>query len=95
MGEAPGGGTVTFRFEGRVLSAPRGASIGAALWAAGVRHWRTTRVLGRPRALFCGIGQCFDCLVRVDGGPTVRACVTTVRDGDEVSRGDLIHDDPA
>ncbi|GAA5198746.1 (2Fe-2S)-binding protein [Rugosimonospora acidiphila] len=89
MPERTGTATVTFRFEGRALSAPTGASIGAALWAAGVRHWRTTRVLGRPRALYCGIGQCFDCLVRVGDGPPVRACLTTVRDGDEVSRGDL------
>jgi predicted molibdopterin-dependent oxidoreductase YjgC len=89
MAEPDGGRGVTFRFEGRILTAPPGASIGAALWAAGLRHWRTTRILGRPRALFCGIGQCFDCLVRVDGGPPVRACVTIVRDGDVVSRGDL------
>jgi hypothetical protein len=84
----PDTGALAFRFEGRALTAPPGASIGAALWAAGVRHFRTTRVLGRPRALYCGIGQCFDCLVRVGGGPPVRACVTPVRDGDEVSRGD-------
>lgn len=78
---------VAFRFEGRPITAARGASIGAALWAAGIREWRLTRIGGRPRAMFCGIGQCFDCLVRVNGGPVVRACVTTAAEGDEVSRG--------
>jgi predicted molibdopterin-dependent oxidoreductase YjgC len=80
---------VSFTFEGRPLSAPAGSSIGAALWAVGVRQLRTTRVLGRPRGLFCGIGQCFDCLVRIGGGPVVRACVTPVHEGDAVTAGDL------
>ncbi len=75
---------VTFRFEGRPITAAHGMSIGAALWAAGVREWRLTRIGGRPRAMFCGIGQCFDCLVRVT---VIRACITTAGDGDEVTRG--------
>lgn len=81
--------SVTFTFDGRTLTAPAGASIGAALWAVGVRRFRSTRVLGRPRSLYCGIGQCFDCLVRVNGARPVRACVTTVHDGDDVRPGDV------
>jgi predicted molibdopterin-dependent oxidoreductase YjgC len=80
---------VSFSYDGTPLQAPPGASIGAALWAAGVRSFRTTRVLGRPRGLFCGIGQCFDCLVRVGDGPVVRACVTPLQEGDVVMPGDL------
>ncbi len=76
-----------FTFAGRTISARPGQSIGAALWAAGVRRFRDTRRFGRPRAIYCGIGQCFDCLVRVNGGPPVRACVTTVADGDDVANG--------
>lgn len=68
-------------FDGRALPAEPGQSVGAALTAAGIRSWRTTRVEGRPRGLFCGIGVCFDCLVTVDGRPNQRACLTTVRDG--------------
>jgi predicted molibdopterin-dependent oxidoreductase YjgC len=79
--------SVSFRFEGRSVSAPEGTSIGAALWAAGVRQLRRSRVLGRPRGMYCGIGQCFDCLVRVNGGPAVRACITGVADGDVVTGG--------
>jgi aerobic-type carbon monoxide dehydrogenase small subunit (CoxS/CutS family) len=78
--------SVTFTFEGRRVSARHGQSIGAALWAAGERRFRDTRRLGRPRAIYCGIGQCFDCLVRVNGGPACRACVTAAVEGDEVTR---------
>ena len=72
--------TVRFTFDGRELQAEPGQSIAAALLAAGVRSWRTTRVGGAPRGLFCGIGVCFDCLVEVDGRPGVRACLAEVRE---------------
>jgi predicted molibdopterin-dependent oxidoreductase YjgC len=78
---------VTFRFEGQSITAPEGSSIGAALWAAGARQLRRSRVLGRPRGIYCGIGQCYDCLVHVNDGPLVRACITTVTDGDVVTSG--------
>lgn len=77
--------TVAFTFDGRPVTAEAGQSIAAALLAAGVRSWRTTRLEGAPRGLFCGIGVCFDCLVEVDGRPGIRACLTEVRDGDRVT----------
>src|SRR3954466_11883191 len=66
------GGSVAFR-------APQTAA--AALTAAGVSAWRTTRVHGRPRGIFCGIGACFDCLITVDGRPNQRACQVPARPG--------------
>ncbi len=65
----------TFSFDGRPIAFRPGQSVGSALTAAGVRSWRTTRVEGRPRGLFCGIGVCFDCLIVVDGSPNERACL--------------------
>ena len=38
----------------------------------------------RPRGPFCGVGTCTGCLVRVNGIPNVRACRTTVHDGDVI-----------
>lgn len=77
------GGEITF--EGRPIPIADGQSIGAALTAAGIRSWRTTRVGGRPRGLFCGIGVCFDCLVTVNGRPSLRACATEAHPGDTVT----------
>jgi len=85
----------TFSFDGRAVPFAEGQTVGAALWASGVRSLRTTRVEGRPRGMFCGIGICFDCLVVVDGRPDERACVTPARPGLDVrsqegaGRGDL------
>ncbi len=67
--------------DGTPIEAAPGQSVGAALTAAGIRSWRTTRVAGRPRGLFCGIGACFDCLLTVDGRPHQRACLTPAREG--------------
>ena len=52
-------------FDGQPIPCRDGWTIGAALTAAGIRSWRTTRQRHRPRGLFCGIGVCFDCLVTV------------------------------
>ncbi|OPC83764.1 proline dehydrogenase [Embleya scabrispora] len=71
--------------DGRRIPVEPGQTVGAAMLAAGIRSWRTTRFAGRPRGLFCGIGVCFDCLVTVDGTPSLRACLVTARPDDEVT----------
>ncbi|GGZ16952.1 proline dehydrogenase [Streptomyces olivaceoviridis] len=74
----------TVTFDGRPLEALPGQTVAAALWAAGVTAWRSTRDAGRPRGVFCGIGVCFDCLVTVNGRPNQRACLVPVRPGDDI-----------
>ncbi len=76
---------LTFRFEGRPVSARRGQSLAAALAAAGHRVLRTTPG-GRERGLFCGMGVCQDCLVSVDGVANRRACMILASDGIDVRR---------
>jgi hypothetical protein len=71
-------------FDGVPVPCREGWTIGAALTAAGVRSWRTTRHGARPRGLFCGIGVCFDCLVTVNGQPSLRACLLPAAPGDDV-----------
>ena len=69
---------VEFSFEGRVLRAPVGESLAAALLASGVR--RLGEGPGAPHALFCMMGTCQQCLLRVDGR-LAQACLTPVRAG--------------
>jgi predicted molibdopterin-dependent oxidoreductase YjgC len=73
--------TYSIVFDGRPVPAAPGQTVAAALWAAGVRSWRTTRETGAPRGLFCGIGACFDCLITVDGSANQRACLVPARPG--------------
>ncbi|MFP8884577.1 (2Fe-2S)-binding protein [Streptomyces mangrovi] len=76
---------ISIDYDGRKLPALPGQSIAAALWAAGIVSWRTTRRGGRPRGAFCGMGVCFDCLITVNGRPNQRACLVPAHDGDTVT----------
>jgi predicted molibdopterin-dependent oxidoreductase YjgC len=69
---------VAFSFAGQAMRAPVGESLAAALMAAGVR--RLGEGPGSPRAAFCMMGTCQQCLVRVDGR-LAQACITPVRAG--------------
>jgi len=80
------GGKVTLRFEDRPITAPAGVSIAAALLLNGVGPFRTTPVTSAPRAPYCMMGVCFDCLVEVDGTPNRQACLTPIREGMMVRR---------
>ena len=73
----------TIWVDGRPIEAPPGATVAAALVAAGSYGWRTTRRGERPRGLFCGIGACHDCLLTVDGTANLRACLVAGDTGDE------------
>lgn len=77
---------VSITFEGRELMVGKGLNLAAALLEAGVSHFRDTPVTGSPRAPFCAMGICFDCLVVIDGVPNQQSCLIEVRDGMEVAR---------
>lgn len=72
---------VRFTFNGQELEAFQGDSVAVALAAADQRVLRWTARRGEPRALFCNMGICFDCLVEIDGCPGSRACCTRVTEG--------------
>lgn len=92
-----GGDPVTFTFDGRSLQARSTDTIAAALLAAGVETCRTTPVSGAPRAPYCMMGVCFECLVVVDGVGNRQGCLVAVRDGMrvETQRGRRVMDPTA
>ncbi|HEX5268943.1 MAG TPA: FAD-dependent oxidoreductase, partial [Gemmataceae bacterium] len=77
---------LTFTFEGRTVAAVEGQTVGAALYAAGVRVFSRSFKYHRPRGLFCVSGDCPNCLMSVDGRPNVRTCTEPARQG-QVVRG--------
>lgn len=77
---------VTINFEGRAVEADAADSVAAALLAAGVVDFRESLLDGAPRGPHCLIGNCFDCLLEVDGAPNVQSCREKVRDGMQIRR---------
>ena len=73
--------TVVLKVDGREIRACAGDTVAAALLAAGINHLRTTPVSGAPRAPYCLMGVCFDCLVTIDDVGSRQACLVPVRDG--------------
>jgi predicted molibdopterin-dependent oxidoreductase YjgC len=75
------GATLLLKVDGREIRARDGDTVAAALLAAGIKHIRTTPVSGQPRAPYCLMGVCFDCLVTIDGVGSRQACLVPVREG--------------
>ncbi len=72
---------ISFYFNGDPLPAIEGQSVASALMENHERITRNTRVKGKPRGVFCGIGVCFDCLVIIDGLSNQRSCLTEIKEG--------------
>jgi len=81
LGSQKLGKLVNITVDGKKIRAIEGEMIAAALVNAGIRVNRFTRKYSRPRGVFCGIGQCTDCVMIVNGIPNVRTCITPVESG--------------
>jgi len=66
--------------NGKACEVAEGITVAAALAQAGLTATRVS-VGGQPRAAFCGMGQCQECRVTIDGQPQRLACMTFVAEG--------------
>ena len=71
--------------DGRRLIAYEGETVAATLLAAGIQtfHHPSTEA-SEPGRLYCGMGVCLQCLVKVDGVPSCRACQLLAQPGMKV-----------
>ena len=75
-----------FHFEGRKIYFEQGMSIAAALLCHGIKDFRQTQVLRKPRGPFCMMGSCFDCLLIIDGIGNQQGCMKLAEQGIIVKR---------
>lgn len=87
LGPSPIRQKITFIFNGKKLEGFNGEPIASALMANGVRVLRRHEETGSPRGLYCAIGHCMECRVNLKGTGIVRACITPLKDGMEVTEG--------
>jgi len=80
------GKKINFIFEGKLTEAYVGETIGVALYRNGVDVFSESAKLHHPRGMFCAIGKCSSCMMRVNGVPNVRTCILNVREGMVVER---------
>ncbi|HEV2519793.1 MAG TPA: 2Fe-2S iron-sulfur cluster-binding protein [Thermoplasmata archaeon] len=72
------------RYRGRRLRPRPGDTLSQAIARTGLAERDRSVRYHRPRAPFCGVGYCTNCLVRVNGRPNVRACRYVPAPGDSV-----------
>ena len=67
--------------DGRATRVRAGDTVAAALLSAGILASRVADVSGAPRAPYCMMGVCFECLVAIDGRQNRQACLVSVTEG--------------
>jgi D-hydroxyproline dehydrogenase subunit gamma len=80
--------TVTVMVEGVPVSVNAGESAAAAALLAGLDSTRSSAVSGEPRAPYCMMGVCFECLMVIDGIASRQACLVPVQEGMRIARQD-------
>jgi len=75
------GKTVTFTFDGVQYEGFDDEPIAVALYANGIKTLSYSLKYHRPRGIFCCIGNCSSCLMKVNGIPNVRTCTQRIKQG--------------
>lgn len=72
--------------DGQEVQAWASDTVAAVLLRTAPFISRTTSVRSSPRAPYCMMGVCFDCLATVDGMPSVQTCMVVARAGMQINR---------
>lgn len=78
------GEEITIYYEGEPITAHEGETIASALYDNGIKEFRKSGEKNRSRGFFCSIGKCSSCLMKVDGIPNVKTCITMAKEGMEL-----------
>lgn len=77
---------ITVTVDGVPLDLREGDTVAAAVMLAAHGVYRSTIMGEMPRAPFCMMGVCFDCLVEIDGVPNRQGCLVPARSGMRIVR---------
>ena len=77
---------VGIRFQGEALIAQEGDTVAAALHSSGTIAFRQSAEEKSDRGPYCLIGNCFECLVEIDGVANHQACRVQVYEGMRIER---------
>jgi len=80
--------------DGQAVEAEVGEPLAAVILRCTRPYNRVHPVSGAPRAPYCMMGICHDCIAIVDGVPSTQTCCTMVLDGMVVQRQVGAHEPP-
>lgn len=76
---------VTIHFNDEAYVGYEGDTIASAMMAQGVYSLRQHEGSEKGRGVYCNIGHCYECRVKLDDKSVVRACLTPVYDGMKIN----------
>jgi sarcosine oxidase subunit alpha len=72
---------INISINGKTVQVLPNDTVASSALCFGLSHTRTPAISGAPRAPFCLMGVCYECLMTIDGVPNQRACMTKVKEG--------------
>jgi len=70
-----------------------GDSVASLLLTTSQPEHRASVISGTPRAPYCMMGVCFECLVEIDGKPYQRACLVPLAHGMRIRRQCIVQEE--
>lgn len=77
---------LTIYIDGIAVTARAGETAAGVMLRQASPVTRTTPVQGKPRAPYCMMGVCFECLAVVDGVASTQTCMLPVHEGMRIER---------
>ncbi len=81
----PAAAQLGYTVDGVPARAPAGCSVAGALLQSGILAMRRAPADGAPRAPYCMMGACHECLATVDGVADCQTCLIPLQDGMRVT----------
>lgn len=78
---------VTFLLNGTPCTGYATDTVAAALLANDHALTKSSAISGHPRAPYCMMGVCYECLVEIDGVGNRQSCLTQLTEGMSVRTG--------
>ena len=79
-------GMIVVTVDGEEVSVPEASSAAFAAMQVSPTGTRRSPATGQPRAPYCMMGACFECLLEIDGMPSLQGCLIIVRPGMAICR---------
>ncbi|MBM3343909.1 MAG: (2Fe-2S)-binding protein [Betaproteobacteria bacterium] len=77
---------VTVLVDDVTVQVPPGYTAAAAMLMNTDEATRTTATSNQPRAPYCMMGVCFECLMEINGVPNQQGCLVIVSEGMRINR---------
>ncbi len=87
--------TVQIFVEGEAMTVPAGISVAAAVLGhthkyahkrEGTKAFHHNSMDASPRAPYCLMGVCFECMMEINGQENIQSCLVAVEEGMQVKR---------